>query len=89
MQINDYTRAYENYSMHLEACEVLYGDNEKRTADAAHLVQTAHQSKLDSMQHFDGNQGKHMSDLSAHAFIPANDDVRSLSSNGTRRSRKR
>ena len=37
--ISDYTRAHENFTRHLEACEVLYGDNDKRTADAVHLVQ--------------------------------------------------
>jgi tetratricopeptide (TPR) repeat protein len=39
LAICDYTRAHENFTKHLEACEVLYGDNDKRTADALHLVQ--------------------------------------------------
>lgn len=39
MTIGDYTRAHENYTKHLEAYEMLYGDNDKKTIDAAQLVQ--------------------------------------------------
>lgn len=88
--ISDFSRAHENFTKHLEACEVLYGDNDKRTADAMHLVQSAYTTK-NNMMFNDGYENRLHDQLppSDHNYRPMrqknlaftnNDDNRSVGS---------
>lgn len=49
MAVSDFGRAHEQYTRHLEACEMTYGDNDKRTTEALHRVQSSLKSKMRAM----------------------------------------